>query len=161
MDSTIQSFNNQGLQFVPLVIKMTNIEINCWVIIYLHNFTECDHKLQIPAQEKERKEKKKKKTVVEDYKLTNALGTGEKLLRKYMLSTERKIIRDFQWTCWTVAILCDRSGHTLSMELKKNKQYNEMRQKNNNYNYNNNCTGSLILRWPGVGQDYWIAVTYL
>ena len=29
-----------------------------------------------------------------------------------------------------------------------------MKQKNNNYNYNNNCTGSLILSWPGVGQDY-------
>ena len=119
MDSTIQSFNNQGLQFVPLVIKMTNIEINCWVIIYLHNFTECDHKPQIPAQEKKRKKRKEKeKTVVGDYKLTNALGTGEKLLRKYMLSTERKIIKDFQWACWTVAIPCSRSGHTLSMELK-------------------------------------------
>lgn len=61
MDSTIQSFNNQGLQFVPLVIKMTNIEINCRVIIYLHNFTECDHKPQIPAQEKKKKEKKRQR----------------------------------------------------------------------------------------------------
>ena len=58
MDSTIQSLNNQGLQFVPLVIKMTNTEINCWVIIYLHNFTECDDKAQIPAQEKKKEEKK-------------------------------------------------------------------------------------------------------
>ena len=31
-----------------------------------------------------------------DYKLTNALGTGEKLLHKYMQSTERKIIKDYQ-----------------------------------------------------------------
>lgn len=119
MDSTIQSLNNQGLQFVALVIKMTNIEIYCRVITYLHNFTECDHKQQIPVQKKKKKEnKKEKKEWCEIINLPMHWVKERSCSVSTCSQLKEKSSKIFSGICWSVAIPCSRSGYTLSIQLK-------------------------------------------